>query len=69
MYNILIEFFFHPMKLVRPIKIFVTETYSNVQVGKNLCHMFPIRNGLKQGDALSPCFSTMLWSMPLEGFR
>ena len=32
----------------------VTETYSRVRVGKNLSDMFPIRNGLKQGDALSP---------------
>ena len=30
------------------------ETYSRVQVGKHLSDMFPIRNGLKQGDALSP---------------
>ena len=32
----------------------LTETYSKVRVGKNLSDMFPIRNGLKQGDALSP---------------
>ena len=31
----------------------LTETYSRVRVGKNLSDMFPIRNGLKQGDALS----------------
>jgi len=30
------------------------ETYSRVQVGKNLSCVFPIRNGLKQGDAMSP---------------
>ena len=42
------------MKLVRLIKILLTETYSRVRAGKNLCHMFPIRNGLKQGDALLP---------------
>ena len=30
------------------------ESYSRVQGGKNLHDMFPIRNGLKQGDALSP---------------
>ena len=29
------------------------ETYSKVRVDKNLSDMFPIRNGLKQGDALS----------------
>jgi len=28
--------------------------YSRVQVGKHLSDMFPIRNGWKQGDALSP---------------
>jgi len=32
----------------------LTETYSRVRVGKNLSDRFPIRNGLKQGDALSP---------------
>ena len=32
----------------------LTETCSRVRVGKNLSDMFPIRNGLKQGDALSP---------------
>ena len=32
----------------------LTETYSGVRVGKNLSDMFPIKNGLKQGDALSP---------------
>ena len=36
------------------IKMCLTETYSIVRVGKNLSDMFPIRNGLKQGDALSP---------------
>jgi len=32
----------------------LTETYSRVQVGKDVSDRFPIRNGLKQGDALSP---------------
>jgi len=31
----------------------LNETYSRVRVGKHLSDMFPIRNGLKQGDALS----------------
>jgi hypothetical protein len=52
-YNILIVFGI-PKKLVRIIKMCLTETYSRVRVGKNLSVMFPIRNGLKQGDALSP---------------
>jgi hypothetical protein len=49
--NILIEFGI-PRKLVRLIKMCLLETYSGVQVGKNLSDRFPIRNGLKQGDAL-----------------
>ena len=40
----------------------LTETYSGVQVGKNVSDRFPIRNGLKQGDALSP----MLFKFALE---
>jgi len=32
----------------------LTETYSRVREGKNLSDIFPIRNGLKQEDALSP---------------
>jgi len=55
LYNILIEFGI-PKKMVTLIKMCLTETYSGVWVGKNLSDMFPIRNGLKQGDALSPLF-------------
>ena len=40
----------------------LTETYSRVRVGKNVSDRFPIRNGLKQGDALSP----MLFNFALE---
>jgi len=40
----------------------LTETYSRVWVDKNLSDMFPIRNGLKQGDALSP----LLFAFALE---
>jgi hypothetical protein len=32
----------------------IKETYSRVRVGKRLCGEFPAKNGLKQGDALSP---------------
>ena len=34
----------------------LTETYSRVRVGKNVSDRFSVRNGLKQGDALSPMF-------------
>jgi len=53
LYNILIEFGI-PVKLVRLIKMCLTEIYSRVWVGKNLSDMFPNRNDLKQGDTLSP---------------
>ena len=53
MYNILIEFGIS-MKLIRLIKIWLNETYSNVWVDKHLCDMFSVKNGLKRGDALSP---------------
>jgi hypothetical protein len=32
----------------------LNETYSTVRIGKNQSDKFPIPNGLKQGDALSP---------------
>ena len=31
----------------------LNETYGRVWVGKYLCDKFPVKNGLKQGDALS----------------
>jgi len=43
-----------PRKLVSLVKMSLTETYSRVQIGKNVSDRFLIRNGLKQGDALSP---------------
>jgi hypothetical protein len=40
----------------------LNETYSKVRIGKLLSDKFPIQNGLKQGDALSP----LLFSFALE---
>ena len=54
--------FGNPKKLIRLIKMCLTVTYSRVRVGKNLSDMFPIRNGLKHGDALSP----LLFNFALE---
>jgi hypothetical protein len=50
------------MKLVRIIKMCLNKTYIRVRVGKNMSDMFPIRNGMKQGDALSP----LLFNFVLE---
>jgi hypothetical protein len=44
--------FGNSMKLVRPIKMCLNETYSKVRVGKHLSDTFPIKNDLKKGDAL-----------------
>ena len=52
-YNILIDYGI-PMKLVRLIKMCLNEICSTVRAGKHLFDMFPIQNGLKQGDALWP---------------
>jgi len=40
----------------------LTETYSRVRVGENVSDRFSIRNGLKQGDGLSP----MLFNLALQ---
>jgi hypothetical protein len=61
LYNILLEFGV-PKKLVRIIKMCLNETYSIVRIGKPLSDKFPIQNGLKQGDALSP----LLFNFALE---
>jgi hypothetical protein len=55
LYSILLEFG-TPKKLVRLIKMCLNETYSKVHTGKLLSDKFPIQNGLKQGDAVSPLF-------------
>jgi sorting nexin-29 len=51
-----------PKKLVRLIKMCLNETYSKVRIGKLLSDKFPIKNGLKQRDALSP----LLFNFALE---
>jgi hypothetical protein len=34
--------------------MYLNKTYSTVRIGKHLSDNFSIRNGLKEGDALSP---------------
>jgi hypothetical protein len=61
LYNILVEFGILK-KLVRLIKMCLNETYSKVRIGKLFSDIFPVQNGLKQGDALSP----LLFNFALE---
>jgi len=65
LYNILIESGI-PMKLVRLIKMCLTETFSRVRVGKNLSDMFPNRSGLKQRDNLSPLLFNFALDYPIR---
>jgi len=53
LYNLIFEFGI-PMNLVRLIIMCRNEIHRRVRVGKYLSDMFPVRNDLKQGDALSP---------------
>ena len=53
LYDILFKFGV-PRKLVRLIKTCLGDTQSKVKIGIYLSSSFPIENGLKQGDALSP---------------
>jgi hypothetical protein len=61
LYKILIESGI-PMKLVRLTKMCLNETYSRVRVCNHVSDIFPLKNGLKKGDALSP----LLFNFALE---
>jgi retron-type reverse transcriptase len=61
LYDILLMFSI-PRKLVGLIKMCLNETYSAVRIGEYQSDKFPIQNGLKQGDALSP----LLFNFALE---
>jgi hypothetical protein len=47
----------------------LNETYSKVRVGKHLSDSFPVQNGLKQGDALSPLLFYFASVYAAERFR
>ena len=68
LYNTLIDTGI-PMKMVRLINMCLNESYNRVWVGKNLCEVFHIRDGLKQGDDQSPLVLNFGLDMPLGGFR
>ena len=58
LYKIIILFGI-PRTLVRLVKMSLTESYSRVRVGKYVSDRFPIRNGFKQGNPLSPMSSNV----------
>jgi len=47
----------------------LNETYRRVWVGKHLSDMFPVRNGRKQGDVLSPLLVNFALEYAIGGFR
>jgi hypothetical protein len=51
LYNVLIKFGV-PVKLVKLLKMCLSETRSKVNMGKHLCDSFLIQNCLKHGNAL-----------------
>jgi hypothetical protein len=53
------------MKLVWLIIMCLNETDSKVCISKQFSDNFPIHNGLKPGEALSPPVSTLLQDRPL----
>jgi hypothetical protein len=55
LYSIIVEFRIH-MKVVGLFKMCLNETYSKVHIGKNVSDIFPIQNGLKQGDFINIAF-------------
>ena len=68
LYHILVEFCI-PAKLVRLIKMCLTETYSRVREDIYLSDMFTVRDGLKQGDALSPLLFNFAFVCAFRGLR
>jgi hypothetical protein len=50
-------------------RVCLNETYSGVRVGKYLSDMFAIKNGFKQGNALSPLFFNFALEDAIRRFR
>jgi hypothetical protein len=64
LHNILFKFGI-PRKLAGLIKMCLNETYRTERTGKHQSDKFPIQNGSKHGDALSP----LLCNTPLGGSK
>jgi len=40
--------------MVQLVKMYLSDLISRVRIGNNMSDSFKVRNGLKQGDALTP---------------
>jgi hypothetical protein len=67
-YNIDIEFGI-TMKLVKLVKMCLNETYSRDRVCKHMSDTFPVKNGLKQVDALSPLLCNFALEYAIRRFQ
>jgi len=68
LFNILNEFDVL-MKLLCLMTLCGNEAYSRVRLGKSLPDIFPIENGLKQGDTLSPLLFIFSLDYAIMRFR
>ena len=68
-YNILVEFCI-PIKLVRLIKMCLSETYSTVRVRRHLSDMFPVWTRCETRTCfIAIIIQLRLYNMSLGGFR
>jgi hypothetical protein len=65
LYSVLIEFGV-TRKLIRLVKMCLNETHSTMCIGKNLSDKFPIQNGLKQGETVSPSLFNFALEYPIR---
>jgi hypothetical protein len=56
-------------KLVYPINMCLNETCSRVRIGKKLSDKFPVQNGLKQEEALSPLLFNFAFEYAIRKFK
>jgi hypothetical protein len=68
LYHILIEYG-TTTKLVRLTKMCLNETYNRVRVGKHLSDIFPVKNILKDGDALTPSLFNFSSQYPIRSVQ
>jgi hypothetical protein len=65
LYDILIGFFYSN-EIGKINKMCLNETYNKVRINKNLSKLFPIRNGMNQGDALAPLLFNFAWQQVIR---